>query len=54
MKGDSRRKGVSLAAHYALSKRIALYAGYHGTRTTNPLLPRLDTSLYATGVSHQF
>jgi len=48
MKGDSRRKGASLAAHYAL------YAGYHGTRTTNPLLPRLDTSLYATGVSHQF
>ena len=52
--GDSKRKGISLAAQYALSKRTFLYGGYHGTRTTYPVLPRLNTSLYAAGVSHLF
>jgi predicted porin len=52
--GDIKRKGVSLAAQYSLSKRSSLYAGYHGTRTSNPVLPRVTTSLYALGVSHAF
>ena len=52
--GDMKRKGFSLAAQYALSKRTSLYAGYHATRTSYTALPRLDTSLYAMGVSHQF
>ena len=52
--GDIKRKGISLAAQYELSKRTSLYAGYHATRTSYPVLPRLDTSLYAMGVSHLF
>ncbi|MDB5885990.1 MAG: porin, Gram-negative type [Polaromonas sp.] len=52
--GNIKRKGVSLAAQYALSKRTFLYTGYHATRTTNPVLPRLNTSLYAMGMSHLF
>lgn len=52
--GDIKRKGISLAAQYALSKRTSLYAGYHATRTSYPVLPRLNTSLYAMGVSHLF
>ncbi|CAM3589055.1 porin [Polaromonas hydrogenivorans] len=52
--GDIKRKGISLAAQYALSKRTFLYTGYHATRTTYPVLPRLNTSLYAMGVSHLF
>lgn len=52
--GDSKRKGISLAAQYALSKRTSVYAGYQATRTSNPALPRVDTSLYAMGVSHLF
>jgi predicted porin len=52
--GDIKRTGVSLAALYALSKRTQLYAGYHGTRTSPPVLPRVTTSLYALGVSHAF
>jgi predicted porin len=52
--GDFKRTGVSLAAQYALSKRTQLYAGYHGTKTSNPVLPSVNTSLYAMGVSHAF
>lgn len=52
--GDMKRKGFSLAAQYALSKRTSLYAGYHGTRTSYAVLPRLDTHLYSMGVSHSF
>ena len=52
--GNSKRKGISLAAQYALSKRTALYAGYQATKTSNPVLPSVNTSLYAVGVSHLF
>jgi predicted porin len=52
--GDIKRTGVSLAAQYLLSKRTQLYAGYHGTRISNPVSPRVTTSLYALGVSHTF
>lgn len=52
--GDITRKGISLAARYALSKRTFLYTGYHATRTSYPVLPRLNTSIYAVGVSHLF
>lgn len=45
---------IALAAQYALSKRTSLYAGYHGTRTSCAVLPRLDTHLYTMGVSHSF
>lgn len=52
--GDMKRKGLSLAAQYALSKRTALYAGWHGTRTSYTALPSTDTHLYTMGVSHSF
>jgi predicted porin len=52
--GDMKRKGASLAAQYALSKRTALYAGWHGTRTSYTALPSTDTHLYTMGVSHSF
>jgi predicted porin len=52
--GDITRKGVSLAAQYALSKRTSVYAGYHGMRTSVPAQSNLYTSLYALGVSHSF
>jgi len=52
--GDMKRKGISLAAQYALSKRTSLYTGYHGTRTRYTALPSTDTHLYTVGVSHSF
>ncbi len=52
--GNSERKGISLAALYALSKRTSLYAAYHGTKTSNPALASVDTSIFALGVAHTF
>ncbi|MEO6322705.1 MAG: porin [Polaromonas sp.] len=52
--GDMKRKGVSLAALYALSKRTSLYAGYHATRTNYPVQTTLKTSRYAIGANHSF
>jgi predicted porin len=52
--GDIKRKGFSVATQYALSKRTALYAGYRAARISSPVQARLNTSLYAVGVTHSF
>jgi predicted porin len=50
--GNTKRTGVGIVAHYALSKRTALYGGLHASK--NNATPAAKTNVYAVGVRHTF
>lgn len=47
-----KRTGLGLVAHYALSKRTALYGGVHANKDNAPVVTK--TNIYAVGVRHTF
>ena len=50
--GNAKRTGVGIVAHYALSKRTAVYGGVHASKDN--LTPENKTNIYAVGVRHTF
>lgn len=50
--GNTKRTGLGLVAHYALSKRTAAYGGVHASKDN--AAPANKVNIYAVGVRHTF
>lgn len=49
---NTKRTGLGLVAHYALSKRTAAYGGIHASKDNAPVAAKVN--IYAVGVRHTF